>query len=243
MDAPALLDLEIDLLLEAVYRRWGYDFRDYARASLRRRIELVRQELGTATLGELQHRVLHERPAFDRLAYNLSVCVTELFRDHPFYKVLVDKVLPILASHPFIKVWHAGCATGEEVYSGGAVRQGGAAPSHHLLRHRFQRLLARCGPGRHLPPGSPAEGGRRLPGGGRRKSLARPRDRRLPIGSFQRAAAPTHGLLAAQSDGRPGVLRGAPGGLPQMPKATSPSPIRRPNVCSRPRTFWSARLF
>lgn len=117
MDEPELLDLELSLLLEGVYRRWGYDFRDYARASLRRRVALTREALGAGSLGELQHRVLHERAAFDRLAFNLSVCVTEFFRDALFFKAMREQVLPVMATYPFIKVWHAGCATGEEVYS------------------------------------------------------------------------------------------------------------------------------
>lgn len=117
MEAPELLDLELDLLLEAIFRRWGYDFRDYARASLRRRVELTRTALGVADIGALQHLVLHDRNAFDQLALHLSVCVTEFFRDPAFYLAVRDSVLPILASYPFIKIWSAGCATGEEVYS------------------------------------------------------------------------------------------------------------------------------
>lgn len=117
MDKPDIHDLELTLLLEGVFRRWGYDFRDYARASLRRRVTITREALGVDNLGALQHRVLHDRAAFDRLAFNLSVCVTELFRDPPFFAALREQVLPVLATYPFIKVWHAGCATGEEVYS------------------------------------------------------------------------------------------------------------------------------
>lgn len=117
VDKPEIHDLELTLLLDAVFRRWGYDFRDYARASLRRRVAATCDALCVANLGELQHRVLHERAAFDRLAFNLSVCVTELFRDPAFFAALREQVLPVMATYPFIKVWHAGCATGEEVYS------------------------------------------------------------------------------------------------------------------------------
>jgi len=117
MDKTHIADIELDLLLEGVYRRWGYDFRQYARGSLRRRVGLACEELGAGTMAELQHRVLHERASFDRLALSLSVSVTELFRDPGFFRAMRETVLPLLASYPFIKVWHAGCATGEEVYS------------------------------------------------------------------------------------------------------------------------------
>lgn len=117
MEAPDIGEIELDLLLEAAFRRWGYDFRQYARGSLRRRVELARKEVGAPTMAAFQHRILHEREVFECLAFSLSVCVTALFRDPEFYRALRSQVLPMLSSYPYLKVWHAGCATGEEVYS------------------------------------------------------------------------------------------------------------------------------
>jgi chemotaxis protein methyltransferase CheR len=109
--------IELDLLLEAIYRAHGYDFRQYARASLRRRFALAMQELGEPTLTALQGRVLRDDTAFHTVLNRLSVTVTEMFRDPPFFKALREEVLPVLDSYPYLKVWIAGCATGEEVYS------------------------------------------------------------------------------------------------------------------------------
>ncbi len=112
-----LEQLEIDQLLEAVYRHYGYDFRDYAYSSLRRRIrERVRAE-GTRTISGLKDRVLHDSEVMDRLAIGLSVNVSAMFRDPSFYRAFRREVVPILKTYPFFRIWHAGCSTGEEVYS------------------------------------------------------------------------------------------------------------------------------
>jgi len=112
-----LEDVEIELLLEGVYRRYGYDFRDYALSSLRRRIrERVREERLTTVSG-LKERVLHDPEAMERLAHGLSINVSTMFRDPDLYRVFRSKVVPILRTYPFIRIWHAGCSTGEEVYS------------------------------------------------------------------------------------------------------------------------------
>jgi chemotaxis protein methyltransferase CheR len=115
--ADAFSDLEVDLLLEAIYARWQHDFRQYARASLRRRLDQAMSELGCASLSMLQHRVLHDDGVIGRLLPFLTVGVSELFRDPPFYRALRQTVVPVLATYPSLKVWVAGCATGEEVYS------------------------------------------------------------------------------------------------------------------------------
>src|SRR3954466_11586963 len=108
--------LEIDLLLEAIHRRYGYDFRGYALASLRRRLWHRVYGEGLTTLSGLQERILHEPGCMDRLLRDLSINVTEMFRDPEFYVSLRERVFPLLRTHPFIRVWEAGCSTGEEIY-------------------------------------------------------------------------------------------------------------------------------
>jgi chemotaxis protein methyltransferase CheR len=108
---------EIELLLEGIFRHYGFDFRNYAFASLRRRLWKQAHEEGIATLSALQDRVLHDPAAMERLLLNLSVNVTSMFRDPTFYQVLRSEVVPMLRTYPFIRIWHAGCSTGEEVYS------------------------------------------------------------------------------------------------------------------------------
>jgi chemotaxis protein methyltransferase CheR len=109
--------LEMDLLLEALHRRYGYDFRGYARASLRRRLWRRVDLEGLRTLSGLQERVLHDPGAIDRLLADLSINVTEMFRDPGFHAALRAQVVPLLRTHPFVRVWVAGCSSGEEVVS------------------------------------------------------------------------------------------------------------------------------
>jgi chemotaxis protein methyltransferase CheR len=109
--------IEVDLLLEAVYRRYSYDFRGYARASLRRRLWRRAMEEGVQTISGLQDRVLHDPAVMDRLLRDLSINVTEMFRDPGFFRVLREKVVPIMRTYPYARVWNAGCSTGEETYS------------------------------------------------------------------------------------------------------------------------------
>ncbi|ACO47769.1 protein-glutamate O-methyltransferase CheR [Deinococcus deserti] len=112
-----LEDIEISLLLEGVYRHSGHDFRGYAPATVKRRVLHCMAQEGLATVSALQDRVLHDPMALVRLRDTLSINVTEMFRDPPFYRALREQVLPVLRTHPFLRVWHAGCSTGEEVYS------------------------------------------------------------------------------------------------------------------------------
>lgn len=116
-DSRTLEDITLDLLIEAVRQRWDYDLGAYARASLARRVALTCEELGLPDAPALLPRVLQERAVFEQLLANLSVTVTEMFRDPEVYAALREQVLPQLATYPFIRVWHAGCATGEEMYS------------------------------------------------------------------------------------------------------------------------------
>ena len=109
--------IEIELLLEAIYRKYGYDFRNYAKASIKRRIMHRCALSGLKTVSELQHRILYDVQFFELLLMDFSINVTEMFRDPSFYRALRESVLPVLKGLSHIKLWHAGCATGEEVYS------------------------------------------------------------------------------------------------------------------------------
>ncbi len=109
--------LEIDLLLEAIFRHYGFDFRSYAYASIKRRLWRRAHQEGLRSISGLQERVLHDSACMERLLLDLSVNVTAMFRDPEFYLAFRQKVLPVLRTYPFIRVWHAGCSTGEEVYS------------------------------------------------------------------------------------------------------------------------------
>jgi chemotaxis protein methyltransferase CheR len=113
----SLEDIEIHLLLEAIYLYWGYDFRNYALASLKRRIHnFIRQE-GLPNISALQERILHDRTCIEKLLLSLTVNVTSMFRDPSFYVCFRNEVIPLLKTYPFIRIWHAGCSTGEEAYS------------------------------------------------------------------------------------------------------------------------------
>jgi chemotaxis protein methyltransferase CheR len=109
--------IEIELLLEAVRLKYGYDFRNYARAHVKRRV-LHRLALsGLPNVSALQHQVLAEQRDFELLLLDLSINVTEMFRDPTFYLAVRTEAAPLLKTWPFLKIWHAGCASGEEVYS------------------------------------------------------------------------------------------------------------------------------
>jgi chemotaxis protein methyltransferase CheR len=112
-----LEDIERDLLLEAVYRRYHYDFRGYARASLRRRLSQAMVATGAQTLSELQARVLRDAGEFARLLRYLTVQVSEMFRDAPYWRAVMEQVVPYLKTFPFARIWVAGCSEGEELYS------------------------------------------------------------------------------------------------------------------------------
>jgi chemotaxis protein methyltransferase CheR len=114
---PELEQLEVELLLEAVYRRYGFDFRQYAQASLKRRLWRRAYAEGASSISELQARLLHDPPSMERLLLDLSINVTSMFRDPTFYLALREKVAPLLHTYPFTRIWCAGCSTGEEVYS------------------------------------------------------------------------------------------------------------------------------
>jgi chemotaxis protein methyltransferase CheR len=112
-----LEDIELALLLEGVFRRYGFDFREYAPASLRRRVWRRAHAEGLETLSGLQERLLHDPHCMERLLLDLSINVTSMFRDPTFYLAFRQKVVPQLRTYPFTRIWVAGCSTGEEVYS------------------------------------------------------------------------------------------------------------------------------
>ncbi|NDJ17317.1 CheR family methyltransferase [Myxacorys almedinensis] len=113
----SLEEIEIQLLLEGIYRYYGYDFRNYAPSSLKRRIIGFLNTENLSSISALQDRVLHDRECLVRLTRSLTVNVTSMFRDPSFYIAFRKCVIPILRTYPFIRIWHAGCSTGEEVYS------------------------------------------------------------------------------------------------------------------------------
>ncbi|MTH77126.1 CheR family methyltransferase [Paracoccus aestuariivivens] len=109
--------IELDLFLEALHRRYHYDFRSYSRASLARRADVARQRLGCETLSDAQRRLLHEPAVLAEVIDAMTVQVSEFFRDPDYYKALRNEVLPHLHTYSSLKVWVAGCANGEELYS------------------------------------------------------------------------------------------------------------------------------
>jgi chemotaxis protein methyltransferase CheR len=109
--------LELQLLLEGVYRQYGFDFREYAPASLKRRVWRRVHVEHAGTIAGLLDRVLHDADVMERLLLDLSINVTSMFRDPTFYAAFREKVVPVLRTYPFTRIWVAGCSTGEEVYS------------------------------------------------------------------------------------------------------------------------------
>ena len=109
--------LEVELLMEGVFRQYGFDFRSYAYSSLKRRLWKRILAEGLATVSQLQDRVLHDPAMMEKLLLDLSINVTAMYRDPSFYAAFRAEVVPLLRTYPFIRIWHAGCSTGEEVYS------------------------------------------------------------------------------------------------------------------------------
>jgi chemotaxis protein methyltransferase CheR len=110
-------DIEIHLLLEAIFRRYHYDFRHYAQASIKRRLRQARQQLDFRSFSALQDAVLHDAPMLARLLDFLTVQVSEMFRDPAYFRAIRERVAPHLRTYPSLKVWIAGCSSGEELHS------------------------------------------------------------------------------------------------------------------------------
>jgi chemotaxis protein methyltransferase CheR len=117
MDDLETQNIELQLLLQAIYLKYGYDFRNYAKASIKRRVNHRLLKEGLENLSAMQHKLLYDVHFFERLLLDMSINVTEMFRDPSFYLALRKHVIPQLKKYPFLKVWHAGCSSGEEVYS------------------------------------------------------------------------------------------------------------------------------
>src|SRR2546423_8352952 len=116
-DDIKLEEIEIELLLEGLYRRYGVDLRDYARASLRRHLRECMQQEQVSTVSGFQEKALHDAECLERLLLQLASNSAAMFHDPKFYLAFRAKVVPQLRTYPFVRIWHAGCATGEEVYS------------------------------------------------------------------------------------------------------------------------------
>lgn len=110
-------DIEVRLLLEAIFRQYHYDFRGYSMASLRRRLKLAKEHFRCDTYSQLQDKLLHDNNLLPELLAYLTVQVSEMFRDPSYFRALREKVVPHLMTYPSLKVWVAGCSAGEEVYS------------------------------------------------------------------------------------------------------------------------------
>jgi chemotaxis protein methyltransferase CheR len=110
-------NIEIDLLLEGMFRQYGFDFRGYSRASLRRRLWRRAELERVSSISALQERVLHEPRVMEQLLLDLSINVTAMFRDPSFHRALRSRVVPLLRTYPFVRIWNAGCSTGEETWS------------------------------------------------------------------------------------------------------------------------------
>jgi len=114
---PDAEGIEVRLLLEAIHARYGFDLRDYSLSSMRRRARAALARSGLRHLGELQHHILCDPSSFPQVLDDLTVRVTEMFRDPSFYRLFCQRVLPILRTYPLLKLWHGGCSSGEEAYA------------------------------------------------------------------------------------------------------------------------------
>jgi chemotaxis protein methyltransferase CheR len=114
---PSDIDIELRMLVEAVYLKYNYDFRDYTGASQKRRVLTALRAMECETVSALQSRVMHDPAAFAQLLQFLTIPVTEMFRDPDYYLAIRRHVVPFLETYPSLKLWVAGCSTGEEVYS------------------------------------------------------------------------------------------------------------------------------
>jgi chemotaxis protein methyltransferase CheR len=116
-DRESVEALELELLLEGVFRQYGYDFRDYARTSMRRRVTKLMRDEQVETISALQARILHDAAAWDRFLQGISVNVSSMFRDPHFFLAFRRCAVPVLRTYPFIRIWQAGCSLGEEAYT------------------------------------------------------------------------------------------------------------------------------
>ena len=139
-------DIELQLLIDAIYLKYHFDFRGYSTASMKRRLRAAMLRFDCQTLSQLQDKVLHDPATFPALLDFLTVPVSDMFRDPSYFRSLRDTVVPLLRTYPSLKVWVAGCSTGEEVYSfaillreeGLLERRVGAQQRHHRVAQRAE---------------------------------------------------------------------------------------------------------
>jgi chemotaxis protein methyltransferase CheR len=117
MEKAKIKELEVDLFLDAIFKRWGYDFRGYDRSSLNRRVSQRLAITGLERISEMIPLVLHDQVFFESFLTDMSITVTEMFRDPWVFKKIRETVIPKLQTYSRINIWHAGCATGAEAYS------------------------------------------------------------------------------------------------------------------------------
>lgn len=117
MNEDDIETIQMTLLLQAIHLRYGYDFKNYAQASLKRRIRDFANRSNYANLSDMITPLIHDADFGIKLIHALSITVSEMFRDPEFFRALREEVIPYLKTYPFIRIWHAGCSTGEEVYS------------------------------------------------------------------------------------------------------------------------------
>ncbi len=193
--APTTFDIELNLLLEAVYQKYQHDFRHYARASLRRRIRQAQERFSCPTVSRLQERVLHEPEVFAQMLQYFTVQVSEMFRDPAYFLALRRHVLPVLSTYPSIRIWVAGCSTGEEVWSLAILlAEDGLLERTHHLRDRHQPGGAEGGRGRHLRHRAHRRLQPRLPRGRRHPLAGRLLHRQRAWRAVRPVAAPQRGL-------------------------------------------------
>jgi chemotaxis protein methyltransferase CheR len=117
LEPPSDADIELRLLMEAIYLKYSYDFRNYTGASQKRRVTYALEQLKLSSVSALQERVLHDPTVFAQLLQFLTIPVSEMFRDPSYFLALRQQVVPVLHTYPSVKVWVAGCSTGEEAWS------------------------------------------------------------------------------------------------------------------------------
>src|ERR1700743_799494 len=117
MVRESIEDIEVELLLAALYQRYHYDFRHYAKASIKRRLIQACNQMQFSSISALQDALLHEPSTLPRLLAYLTIQVSEMFRDPTYCRAIREKVVPHLRTYPSLKIWIAGCSTGEELYS------------------------------------------------------------------------------------------------------------------------------
>ena len=116
-EPPSDIDIELKLLMEAIFLKYSYDFRNYTGASQKRRVRYALEQLRLPNVSALQERVLHDPTVFAQLLQFLTIPVSEMFRDPSYFLTLRQQVVPVLQTYPSVKVWVAGCSTGEEAWS------------------------------------------------------------------------------------------------------------------------------